>query len=109
MSDNNVGNITQLHRQAVAWIVEAAEKKGLALLEVTETKTGEPAVLLVAISTDEEGKGGRMAPLARLDMDFENDFTPPEGVETVVTPPGTPVEERITPVELEIHNAGEGC
>lgn len=96
MSD--IGNITERHRQAVAWIVEAAERKGLALLEVTCTETGEPAVLLVAVSTDEEGKGGRMAPLARIDVDFENEFTPPEGVEATVSTP-----------ESEVDDSGVGC
>ena len=76
-------NITDEHRHRLGWIAEAAGRNGLALLEVNEAGTGKPAVLLVAVDQDETGKGSRMAPLARLDVNFVKDFTPPEGVEQV--------------------------
>ena len=78
MSDN----ITEEHQMRLGWIIEAAKKDELALFEVTD-KAGEPAVLMVAFDRDEMGKGGRMAPLARIDVDLVNGFTPPEGVEQV--------------------------
>ncbi len=81
-------HITDDQRQQLGWIVEAAKRDGLALLEVECVSDGSPAVLLVAVDRDEEGKGGRMSPLARIDVDFV-DFDPPEGIEKV---------------ELETHN-----
>ena len=78
-----MSNITDEHQQTLNWIVEASKRDGLALFEVNEKDTGTSAVLLVAVDRDKEGAGGRIAPLARIDVDFVNDFTPPEGVEQV--------------------------
>jgi hypothetical protein len=89
-----MSSITDEQRQQLGWIIEAASRNGLALLEVNEVGTGNPAVLLVAVDKDEEGKGGRMAPLARIDIDFVNGFTPPEGVEQVTSDDEPEVSER---------------
>ncbi len=93
-----MSNITDEHRNRLGWLVEAAKRDGLALLEVNETDTGKPAVIVVAFDRDGEGAGagGRMAPLARIDVDFAKEFTPPDGVEQVNA-------------ETGLDNAGEGC
>ena len=75
-------NIKDAHRNAIGCIVEAAKEDRLALFEVTDA-AGKPAILLVAAEHDSKGKGGLIAPLARIDVDFAAEFTPPEGVETV--------------------------
>ena len=92
-----MSSVTDEQRQTLGWIVEAAGRNGLALLEVNEADTGKPAVLLVAVDKDELGQGGRMVPLARIDVDFIKGFTPPEGVEQVI------------PEDEDLDNAGEGC
>lgn len=88
-------NIKDEHRYQLGYIVEAAKKDELALFEVTDAE-GKPAILLIAFER-EEGGGGRMAPLARIDVDFNAGFTPPEGVETVA------------PEEEGLDSAGGGC
>ncbi len=110
MSDETKSSITEEHRTRLGWLVEAAGRNGLALLEVNETSTGKPAVLIVAIDHDEEGKGGRMAPLARIDVDFAAEFTPPEGVEQV-DDEDLPLSDELEKLRRakEVDNAGEGC
>ncbi len=90
-----MSNITDEQRQQLGHIVDAAKRNALALFEVVDTE-GKPAVLLVAIEEEEEE--GRMYPLARVDVAFNTDFEPPDGMEVV------------DPVEDEgLDNAGQGC
>ena len=90
-------NITDEHRHRLGWLVEAAKKDELALFEVTD-KEGKPAVLVVAFDRTDDGVGGRMAPLARIDMDFNEGFTPPEGVDKITSSD-----------EDGVDNSGVGC
>lgn len=98
--------ITDTQKQQLGSIVEAAKKDELALFEVTD-KHGQPAVLLIAFERDEEGKGGRMAPLARIDVDLLS-FTPPKGVETIEPDKAGEDLEKLRRM-TEVDNAGEGC
>ena len=91
-----MSSITDEHRNAIGCIVEAAKEDRLALFEVTDA-AGKPAILLVAAEHDSKGKGGFIAPLARIDVDFAAEFTPPEGVETV------------EPEDEEVDSSGVGC
>lgn len=117
-------NIKDAHRYQLGHIVEAAKEDRLALFEVTDAE-GKPAVLLVSFDRDSEGTGGRMAPLARIDVDFDNEFTPPDGVETVAPEegeltPGAQAQRRSNVAHSKakaerdssvkgLDNAGEGC
>ena len=62
-------------------IVWAIENKALAVMEVTEKATGEPAYMLVVVVSEDEDES-YVHPVARLDIDL-NDFDAGENMETV--------------------------
>jgi hypothetical protein len=80
------------HKETLEFICAAAAEGTLAALEVTEKKTGEPGFLLIAVKETEDGSFD-IAPLARLDVDFLEEFNNPGTENDVLCPEDCPHED----------------